>query len=376
MIKILKNWAKYKTAACLTKFSPSSKIFGPPKGHYTDIDEYLIHNSYAGTKKLLLDEQATDQQQNFVRRLVSITNGRINLNPWSFITKDDKLLFKESSCYGPVPEDHWVFRSIKLPKVHRLTGKTLFLSSRNNYWHLLADELCDLSLLMESGINLNEFDQIVFEISLFNTGKELQEIFGLHQVNQVTLQELMHIECEELFFFTGSFCLSRHAFSLVKNKIKSSLKQSSSKSGKSSRRIVVSRGSSTTRRWLNEINCMELLDSLGFKLIDPSNLSLSQQVELFSNAEIILGPHGAGLTNLMFCNPRTKVIEIRTQEQGGEYSSATCYEALSAIFGVEHHTFHCPSIERKELRGRSIEDADLVPDPMKLMNFISEKVLI
>ena len=376
MIKILKNWAKYKTASCLTKFSPSSKIFGPPKGHYTDIDEYLNHNSDAGTKKLLSDEQTTDQQQNFVRCLVSITNGRINLNPWSFITKDDKLLFKESSCYGPVPEDHMVFRSIKLPKIHRLEGKTLFLSSRNNYWHLLADELCDLSLLTESGINLNEFDQIVFEKSSFITGKELQEIFGLNQVNQVSLNKFLHIECEELFFFTGTFCLSKHALSLVKNKIKSSLEQSSSKSGKSSKRIVVSRGSSTTRRWLNENKCMELLDSLDFKLIDPSKLSLAQQVDAFSNADIILGPHGAGLSNIMFCNSRTKVIEIRAQEQGGEYSSATCYETLSSNFGIEHHTFHCLSRKRNELRGRSIEDADLVPDPMKLMHFISEKVLI
>jgi capsular polysaccharide biosynthesis protein len=63
--------------------------------------------------------------------------------------------------------------------------------------------------------------------------------------------------------------------------------------------------------------------TLDFKLIDPSKLSLSQQVEAFSNAEIILGPHGAGLTNIMFCNPGTKVIEIRSQEQGGDYSSAT-----------------------------------------------------
>lgn len=323
-----------------------------------------------------MDEKATDQQQNFVRNLVSIKKGRINLNPWAFITKDDKLLFKESSCYGPIPEDHWVFRSIKLPKIHELKGKTLFLSSRSNYWHLLADELCDLSLLINSRIKINEFDHIIFEKSPFSAGKELQEIFGLHQLNQVSLQELLHIECEELFFFTGTFCLSKHALSLVQYKIKSSLIQCSSNSGGNSNRIIVSRGSSTTRRWLNENECKESLNTLGFELIDPSKLSLSEQVKAFSSAEIILGPHGAGLTNIMFCNPGTKVIEIRSQEQGGEYSSANCYEELSSIFRVKHHTFDCPSTERKDLKGRSIEDADLVPDPIKLMNFICEKVLI
>jgi hypothetical protein len=376
LIKILKNWAKHEIASLLAKVSPSSKIFGPPKGHYTDINEYLNHISEAGTKRILLDEKAADQQQNFARHLVSITNGRINLNPWSFITEDDKLLFKESSCYGPVPEDHWVFRSIKLPKLHKLAGKTLFLSSRSNYWHLLADELCDLTLLTESGINLNEFDQIVFEKSPFTAGKELQKNFTLDQVNQVSLQKHLHIECEELSFFTGTFSLSKHALSLVKYKIESFLEMSLAKSGKSSKRIIVSRGSSTTRRWLNENKCMELLDELGFKLIDPSKLSLSQQVEAFSNAEIILGPHGAGLTNIMFCNPGTKVIEIRSQEQGGDYSSATCYVELSKMMDIEHHVFKCEQVKRKELKGRSLEDADLVPDPEKLKNFVCEKVFI
>ena len=77
----------------------------------------------------------------------------------------------------------------------------------------------------------------------------------------------------------------------------------------------------------------------------------------------------------MFCNPGTKVIEIRAQEQGGEYSSATCYEELSVIFWVEHHTFQCPSIQRKDLKGRSIEDADLVPNPKQLKQFLCESIL-
>ena len=114
--------------------------------------------------------------------------------------------------------------------------------------------------------------------------------------------------------------------------------------------IVVSRGSSTTRRWLNEDECMEVLNSLGFKLIDPSKMSMLEQINTFSSAEVILGPHGAGLTNLMFSCPDTKVIEIRSNEQGGEYSSATCYEELSNILGIEHHIFQCPSIQRKRFK--------------------------
>ena len=37
---------------------------------------------------------------------------------------------------------------------------------------------------------------------------------------------------------------------------------------------------------------------------------LRQQVELFRHARIVIGPHGAGLTNLLFCAPGTSVVEF------------------------------------------------------------------
>ena len=359
----------------LSTISPNSKIFGPPNGYYVDVDDYLKYNPNAGTKKLLLKEKQTQQLHFHERYLVTLKNARININPWSFITSDDKLLFKESSCYGPEPEEHWVFRTIKLPNAKKLNGKTLFISSRTNYWHLLAEELCDLYLLFESGVKPSNFDQIIFEKPPSPACGDLHEIFGLDQVKQVSLQQNLHLECEELHFFTGTFCLSKHALKNVTKKILDYFGFSHEIPKENPKRIVVSRGSSTTRRWLNEDECMEFLNSLGFKLIDPSKMSLIEQINTFSRAEVILGPHGAGLTNLMFSCPGTKVIEIRSNEQGGEYSSATCYEELSGIMEMEHHIFQCPSIQRKDLKGRSIEDADLVPNPKQLKQFLCESIL-
>jgi hypothetical protein len=43
-----------------------------------------------------------------------------------------------------------------------------------------------------------------------------------------------------------------------------------------------------------------------------STLSFLEKIELFHCAEVIVSPHGAGLTNLIFCNPGTKIVEMFT----------------------------------------------------------------
>ena len=59
---------------------------------------------------------------------------------------------------------------------------------------------------------------------------------------------------------------------------------------------------------MNEIK--SFLKSKGFKIFKLSNLDFKEQINIFNNAEIIIGPHGAGFANLVFCKKNTKVIEL------------------------------------------------------------------
>ena len=42
----------------------------------------------------------------------------------------------------------------------------------------------------------------------------------------------------------------------------------------------------------------------------PELLSFKNQINLFENSSVIMGAHGASLANIIFCKPRTKIIEI------------------------------------------------------------------
>ena len=54
----------------------------------------------------------------------------------------------------------------------------------------------------------------------------------------------------------------------------------------------------------------DFLSKKKFTKYKVGQLSFEEQIYLFHNAKIIVGPHGAAFTNLVFCQPNTNVIEI------------------------------------------------------------------
>lgn len=52
------------------------------------------------------------------------------------------------------------------------------------------------------------------------------------------------------------------------------------------------------------------LSSMGFKSINPEELSFTQQVQEFATAKTIVALHGGALSNIVFCSPGTTVYEV------------------------------------------------------------------
>ena len=61
---------------------------------------------------------------------------------------------------------------------------------------------------------------------------------------------------------------------------------------------------------LNEIEILEYFRKNGWAIVDAEQLPMARQIRLFSQAEMICAPHGAGLTNLLWCQPGCKVLEL------------------------------------------------------------------
>lgn len=74
--------------------------------------------------------------------------------------------------------------------------------------------------------------------------------------------------------------------------------------------LFISRKDSRRRMLLNEEEIEAALAQLGFTTVVLSEMSVTEQIRSFSRARVIVGAHGAGLTNLMFAPPQAAVVEI------------------------------------------------------------------
>ena len=97
------------------------------------------------------------------------------------------------------------------------------------------------------------------------------------------------------------------------------------------RRIFLSRRDATRRRLLNEEAIINRLKPHGFEVIVPTTLSVAEQIDVFSQAEIVVGAHGSGFANMVFAPPQAKLVEIHSP-----HWVASSFDRLTWIMGQQY----------------------------------------
>jgi len=209
-----------------------------------------------------------------------------------------------------VPED----------KIIKIDGKVLVLSqiSANSYCHFLQEVLGRLALVEMQGL---EYDYIYLPIY----GKSMQAMLDLWGIdsdkiispsNNNFCIQADNIILPSFVFYTdqGFKNAGLRTHPITSTYIKNKLLQAALKKGidtsKFSKRVFVSRKDAPYRNFSNEDDVFALFEAKGFVRYELSKLSLTEQILLMNNAEIVVGEHGAGLTNFLFCRSGTLAIEL------------------------------------------------------------------
>ena len=98
------------------------------------------------------------------------------------------------------------------------------------------------------------------------------------------------------------------------------------------RRIYLSRADALYRKVENEVELQKFLADYGFEIVVSVDLKFVEQIRFFKEEKVVVAPHGAGLSNLVFCSPSTKVIELFS----AEYING-CYWTLAQQVGLDYY---------------------------------------
>ncbi|MEC4882339.1 MAG: glycosyltransferase family 61 protein [Scytonema sp. PMC 1070.18] len=107
-------------------------------------------------------------------------------------------------------------------------------------------------------------------------------------------------------------------------------------------RLYISRSQASSRRVTNEDEVMEVLRPLGFVSYILESMNLIDQIRLFSSAEIIIGSHGAGFTNIIFSQKKPTIIEFVNPWVSPHYY------LISSILGFSYWCFECHQVYNKK----------------------------
>jgi capsular polysaccharide biosynthesis protein len=101
------------------------------------------------------------------------------------------------------------------------------------------------------------------------------------------------------------------------------------------KKIWVSRQNSDKRMINNFKNVEKILLKYNFHIVELENYSIKEQIRLLRDCEILGGVHGAGLVNMLFMKPGTKVLEVRAKND----SKNNCYFSLASDLDIDYYYF-------------------------------------
>lgn len=269
-----------------------------------------------------------------------IPNARVFGADGCVIAPDDAVLGDVSLDISVVIDadarSNRVFQRPKLPAVTLLRGEAALLTSLggHNYFHWMFHVLPRLALMEQVGVDLDLIEKFfVNEISAAFQVETLKTL-GIGTDRVIESHSDTHVRVDSLLLPSRPSRMSempKWVCEFLRDKF---LRTAPAVVGhpKARERLYISRGKAAHRKVINEAEIEAYLHSLGFESVLLEALTVAEQASTLHSARVVVAPHGAGLTNLVFCRPDTIVIEMFSPS----YINC-CYWALSNWVDAQYY---------------------------------------
>lgn len=245
--------------------------------------------------------------------LISIPEARV-ISELGWVLTKEKDFIRDSS---PEP-DMYSYNQIKnivlWPRVQQVHEQLILAYNRwslRNYYHWILESLPKISMYLNppnasiaeylggSKLLLPSNPNPLIQRSLAMIGFPENKILYA-PAKQLCIDQLIYLPT-----FGKKYEIPTWAMRWLKNSFSPYFCQTEARG----KRLYITRKLATTRKITNEDEVLKLLSYYGFEEVILENMDLVEQISLFSQAEVIIGPHGAGFTNMVFSTKAT-LIEI------------------------------------------------------------------
>jgi capsular polysaccharide biosynthesis protein len=243
----------------------------------------------------------------------------------------------------------------RVPRTPPIAGTALSLLgwSAQNYSHWLVDLLPRVALVAE---RLPEL-QVLVPGQLKSYHRETLELLGIAPEQQLPLATGWH-RLERLLIShqaQRSMLPKREHLLALRDRLADAALGGAPRPAPW-RHVYISRARAR-RKILNEQELLPIMRDYGFEAVACEELSVREQIRLFSETAVLMGPHGSGLNNSVFCPPGGRLLEIYNPLRWNY-----CVRNVANVLGHEHWY----------LFGQNVgAEFDMRVDPRKFTKFLS-----
>lgn len=213
-------------------------------------------------------------------------------------------MIKPMLCKSKIKKDGLVFNMVGIHKGHRHFFHIFFDYFIPLFFYLKTiNKGAKIEVLVRQDLNSIQEDLIKFFEDEFSEVK-----FSKIATNQIARCSRLAYFCHNHFSFYDNE--KNLGIGKIIQEFRDMLIEKYNINKVEKNKVYISRLDAQTRKILNEDVLIDFLKKEGFEIHTLADKKFKQQIEIFANSKLIIAPHGAALTNLMFCDENAKFVEI------------------------------------------------------------------
>src|ERR1039458_3214044 len=207
-------------------------------------------------------------------------------------------------CWTSPAHEHPLLSAVRFPPAVKLSGLSLSLATLDaeGFYHFLLESLPRLALVRE---RLAMIDNVLVSGARSAGTEAWLALAGVPAGKLRWLHPLAHYHCAQLLF-TNRLTGDCQPTPWVRDALRATFRAPQRPTG--DRWLWISRADARSRHIAWEDQLLALLPK--FEKVSLSALAPADQVDLFSQAKVVAGAHGAGLSNLIFAPPGVCLVEF------------------------------------------------------------------